>query len=170
MKNLGTFLIFPLFLFVAALSCGAESRVVIGAIENRSSTPIKVVDTALLQKAALMEVSAHGVKSLQKPLIIPFVSALSDTHRMQFLTDDSYVPDAAIKISTSRGTFAVWMDETGVVCSRIFERGAMSKADATTKKLWQSHEKRVRNKNFLRVISLLLSVNRAGSIELHEQQ
>lgn len=139
------------------------------ALKNMSQEQVslgsKDPNPKLVARPFKMETVAGGEETvLRRKLIIPFVSI--EQYIERYSRDNLYVPQEALLVKTSRGTFALWYDQTGVIAALRYEKGNASKDDCFPYKVYAIDDSN--NSQLRQAISLLLLVNAKGEIAMQE--
>jgi len=88
------------------------------ALENRSQHEVELLEGA---HPAHRAAAREGTQKLGRPLAIPFIPASRDWD--SFISEEPYFPHDALMVRTVKGCFALWRDETGVMCALEFVPG-----------------------------------------------
>jgi len=137
-----------------------QPRPKIVAIENNSETPAEVAGYP-----GATPINGATQRRLKLPLFIPFVSVTK--YRDAFISGDPYFPKEALIIKTFRGRYAIWRDETGVVCALEHTPG-LSRDECVPVTLFKQGNKTT-SQNIIQSLILLLTINKQGEIDLIEK-
>lgn len=98
--------------------CTTETQPEITHVKNISEQRIII---EMLQRRLFEQ---RATEQLKKPIKIPFISAKE--HWDDFVADRPYFPENALTVQTKLGLFAIWKDETGIMCARKYVPGTCS--------------------------------------------
>lgn len=94
---------------------------------------------------------------IHTPIAVPFLSLHS---RRELLEKNNYFPENALIIKTKLGDFALWRDETGIMCIR--RRTEHNSEEDCFEKTLMKAKKREQ-------LALALLVNRLGNLEIERR-
>jgi hypothetical protein len=157
MKHHVLFLFFSLCSLIAAEQSNF-SVFALAAINNRSTHAVSITNGKKIET-----VNPLVKKLLRRNYVVPFVSLRQ--YLDQRSLDDLYVPKEALLITTARGTFAVWEDETGIIATLRYEQGKTSKTDCVPYKILNSVDTQ---SHVARVIALMLVITAQDDIKMQE--
>lgn len=154
--SLSIFLAFLVCTFTVAARETAECRVV--SINNQAASAVALggVTGRVLKVAAGIQRTTH--------MNIPFVSCTDPRYYKNFVNDRPYVPDEALRIVivATGAEWAIWRNERGVVCARLYEPGITSEEECGERLL---HDP-TRALECMAVASYLLKITEGNIIKL----
>lgn len=128
MKNiLGTILTAVLWVYgiTAATPDAVKCRII--RVENQGEAALVVGGAQKNGRVVTIDaLSQHAVSE-----DIPFISCTDSRYYQSFLNDRPYVPEEALRIVcvATRAEWAIWRNERGVVCARVYEPGITSEQE-----------------------------------------
>jgi len=129
-------------------------------IENNSEYPAEIAGFK-----GTNAINGGTKKRFRFPIFIPYVSI--EKYRDAFISGDPYFPKEALVVKTSQGRYALWRDETGVMCSLEYAPG-LDRSDCVPTPLFKQGNAAVSAK-IIQSLVLLISINKQGEITLTEQ-
>lgn len=149
-----------LLIGVSLLGQTLQTRPKIVVIENNSETPAQVAGGP-----GTSSINGATQRRLKLPLFIPFVSVAK--YRDAFISGDPYFPQEALIVKTVRGRYAIWRDETGVVCALEHIPG-LSRDECVPVTLFKQGNETT-SQNIIQSLILLLTINKQGEVNLIEK-
>lgn len=139
------------------------------ALRNKSTEPVSVCERNLNTGNNKQYSCTPLTKKLfrLRPITIPVIPY--NRYRDAFISGDPLFPQEALHITTSQGKFAVWRDETGVMCSLEFTPGKL-REECVPVKLLKNIELDPEKHTLGRSIMLLLTINELGKLSLERQE
>ncbi len=154
-KNFLRFFIFYLSILSFSPSyCAKVNK--INAIKNLAAYKILVCN-----KNKCTEIAAQTSKKLQEAFVVPFYSVKK--YLKEFVKDTPFIAPNAIKISTNKGIFYIWRNESGIIC-------APDPKNPEAVMAWETKTLLAKNKNNQRVdiSSLVLQINENGAFDIKQ--
>lgn len=135
-----------------------NAHFVINQVRNHSSYPVNLLRYVI---------NALGTKKLSRPVEIPFISALND--RIAFIEERPYLPHQALMIEVGDYRWAIWQDETGVLCAPDDREGLYSYEERIPRRLIRYvMDKTLYNSNKGTIFTALL-VKASGQLYLEQE-
>lgn len=147
------------------MMCAGQRKLtppVITAIENRSPGPVNLQNSTINNNCSPRTKKLFRLRPITIP-VIPF-----NRYREQFVAGDPLFPAEALHITTSRGKFAVWRDETGIMCSLEFVPGRF-RDDCIPVNLLRNIQDSDKQQ-LIKSLMLLLTINELGDLSLEPQE
>jgi hypothetical protein len=145
------------------------SAPLIVALQNRSAEPVNLREintkTGALKELACTPLTKKLFRL--RPITIPVIPY--NRYREAFIAGDPLFPKEALHVTTSRGKFAVWRDETGIMCSLEFTPGRF-REDCVPVNLLRAVDTDSDKQKLIRSIALLLTINELGDLSLERQE
>ncbi len=145
------FLLVFLIIFLGTQAVKAQTVKIVNIINN---SPAKALFTVNTQE---MAIKPHSSKKMLSN--IPYNELKKNL--LNFIQDEPYIPENAIKLETCEGTFYIWCDHRGVIMAKAFEAG-MSRLEAFPKPVLALSQS-----DFV-LIGCLVTINPSGALNIQK--